>query len=176
MIDLFYWFDKSTKRKSNLSEYCGFCDVTYRDVIKHVHTRWLSLETAVTRALQQYSALRSYFLSEGITIIILLMLCTVLCLFILDPESLARFERLKAAFSKPITEIYFLFFQAALQCFLRLNKFLQREDPQIHTIYGQIHSFVTKLAGKFLRVSAIKDAGDDVCGLANSYREKQLPG
>lgn len=66
MIDLFYWFDRSTKRKSALSSYCTFCDLVYRDIIKHVHTRWLSLENAVNRVLLQYivRALKSYFLSE----------------------------------------------------------------------------------------------------------------
>ena len=65
MIDLFYWFDKSTKRKASLMEYCSFCDIDYREIVKHVNTRWLSLERAVSRVLQQYDALKSYFLSEG---------------------------------------------------------------------------------------------------------------
>ena len=64
VIDVFYWFNKSTKRKSNLSDYFDFCDTTYRDIVKHVNTRWLSLERAVERVLQQYTALRSYFASE----------------------------------------------------------------------------------------------------------------
>ena len=65
VVDIFYCFDKSTKRKAGLAEYCTFCDVTYRDIIKHVNTGWLSLDKAVYRVLQQYSALKSYFLSEG---------------------------------------------------------------------------------------------------------------
>ena len=65
IIDLYYWFEKSTKRKANLVQYCSFCDIDYRDVIKHVNTRWLSLEKAVYRVLQQYDGLKSYFLSEG---------------------------------------------------------------------------------------------------------------
>ena len=40
-IDLYYWFDKSTKRKSGLRSYCTFCDQEYRAIIKHVTTRWL---------------------------------------------------------------------------------------------------------------------------------------
>ena len=47
-------------------EYCDFCDVNYRAIVKHVNTRWLSLERAVHRVLQQYCALKSYFLSEGL--------------------------------------------------------------------------------------------------------------
>ena len=53
VIDLFYWFDKSTKRKASLQRYCHFCDTTYREIVKHVNTRWLSLERAVGRVLQQ---------------------------------------------------------------------------------------------------------------------------
>ena len=33
VIDHFYWFDKSTKRKASLSDYYTFCDVTYRDIV-----------------------------------------------------------------------------------------------------------------------------------------------
>jgi len=66
MFDNYYYFDKSTKRKSELLEYCVFCDTQYRKVLKHVSTKWLSLELAVDRVLRQYPGLRSYFLSEGI--------------------------------------------------------------------------------------------------------------
>ena len=85
-VDLYYWFDKSTKRKNELSDYCEFCDVRYRAVIKHVSTRWLSLEYAVQRTLQQYPALRSYFLSSH--------------------ETQARFQRLQQLFENPMTEVY----------------------------------------------------------------------
>ena len=61
VVDLYYWLDKSTKQKNQLSKFCDFCDVKYRKVIKHVSTLALSLELAVERALKQYSGLRSYF-------------------------------------------------------------------------------------------------------------------
>lgn len=70
MIDIFFWFDKSTKRKACLSEYCSFCDIDYRQIVKHVNTRWLSLERAVGRVLLQYDALKSYFLSEGLSFLL----------------------------------------------------------------------------------------------------------
>ena len=66
MVDTFYYFDKSTKRKNGLAEFCQFCDVEMRKILKHVSTRWLSLEAAISRTLQQYPALRSYFASEGL--------------------------------------------------------------------------------------------------------------
>lgn len=61
VIDLYYWFDKSTKRKNTLQSYCVFCDHECRSVVKHVSTRWLSLELAVERALKQFSGLKVVF-------------------------------------------------------------------------------------------------------------------
>ena len=33
VIDIYYWFDKSTKRKGSLEDYCCFCDIRYKQVI-----------------------------------------------------------------------------------------------------------------------------------------------
>ena len=62
-------FDKSTNRKVLLSEYCNFCDTIYRYTIKHMNTRWFSLEKEVYRVLQQYDALKSYFISQGLLLV-----------------------------------------------------------------------------------------------------------
>ena len=64
VVNIFYWFDKSTKRNGSFEEHCYFCDVQYRKVIKYISTHWVSLEVALERALKLYAGLRSYFLSE----------------------------------------------------------------------------------------------------------------
>ena len=46
-----------------LQGYAEFCDQEYRDILKHINVRWLSLERVVERILLQYSSLRGYFLS-----------------------------------------------------------------------------------------------------------------
>ena len=33
VVDIFYWFDHSTKRKSKLAEYTDFCDQEFRKII-----------------------------------------------------------------------------------------------------------------------------------------------
>ena len=50
-VDVGYWFDKSTKRKAGLEEFCAFCDTSYKEVVLHSSTRWLSLEQAVSHIL-----------------------------------------------------------------------------------------------------------------------------
>lgn len=52
LVAVFYWFDKSIKRKCSLKEYCHFCDKEYANIIKHVSTCWLSLGRAVERTLE----------------------------------------------------------------------------------------------------------------------------
>ena len=42
--DVYYWFYKSSKRKSVLKEYNEFCNEIYSEVIRDVSTRWLCLE------------------------------------------------------------------------------------------------------------------------------------
>jgi hypothetical protein len=73
-----------------------------------------------------------------------------------------------------MTEVYLLFYQAALQLFIRFNQFLQREDPIICAISAQIVKFLKNLFGKFVTIQAITDARNDITNV--SYKEEQLPG
>lgn len=128
-VDIFYWFDKSTKRKGILREFCTFCDSEYHEVVRYVSVRWLSLERAVYRILQLYTSLQSYFKSEK--------------------ESQARFRRLLSAFNDPMTEVYFLFYESVLPTFTHTNLLLQREDPNIYLVADAIRTFLKKLLSKF---------------------------
>lgn len=138
VVDIFYWFDKSTKRKNSLKEYCQFCDHSYRSVIKHVSTRWLSLELAIERCLKQFRGLASYFKSEN--------------------ESQARFRRLQNCFEDPMLEVYLLFFQAVLPSLTNANKFLQSEEPLIHIMRSQLTKLLKKVMARFIKPCFISDA------------------
>ena len=88
------------------------------------------------------------------------MLNKLVILLYIDEHD-ARFERLLAKFQDPMTEVYLLFYQTALQTFVHFNMLLQREDPIIPIIHAQINSFLQKLATKFLTVRAVKAANGD---------------
>ena len=87
-----------------------------------------------------------------------------------------RFQRLRALFSKSMTEIHLLFYQSVLQLFIRFNMFLQRGDPLIPVLYDQMVSLLTKLAGKFLPVAAIREAEGDFYTIKYREYEDQLQG
>lgn len=153
VVDIFYWFDKSSKRKDNIHDYCCFCNVEYKQVLKHVSIRWLSLERAVERILKVYNVLKSYFLSE----------------------SQARFKRLHSIFSNPLSEVYLLFYQSILPVFSKFNLFLQREDPCIHLVYDHCQSLLRKLLNKFMEVSALRDQNAcDVDHLNNQLSDETI--
>ena len=85
-----------------------------------------------------------------------------------------RFDRLKKAYEDPMAEVFLLFYQASLQPFISMNKFLQREEPLIPIMADQMNNFLKKLFGKFVNVSAIKAASSIVN--VDYGRDKQLPG
>ncbi|XP_071501886.1 uncharacterized protein [Diadema antillarum] len=153
--DLFHWFDNSTKQKMDPVQYHTFCDITYQQAVKHVDTRWLNLETTVSRILQQYGSLKSYFLSKD--------------------DKAPYFGRLRVLFEDPMTEVYLLFYQSALQTFLQFNAFLEREDPVIPIVHAQMQSFLQKLASKFVRVQTIKEAKGDFMNMHYKALDVQVP-
>jgi hypothetical protein len=152
-VDAFYWFEYSTNRKGGLESFCIFCDTEYKQVIKYCSTRWLSLESSITRLLRMYEPLKSYFLSNS--------------------ESQPRFKRLRTAFEDPMTEVYLLFFQATLPLFNRLNLLLQRSDPSIHLIFSQIRAFLKTLLCKFVLPTIVSTA-DDITAVEYTLPENQL--
>lgn len=136
-IDLYYWFEKSTKRKGVLTEYMDFCDETYAKVLKHVSTRWLSLERCVERTLAKYEGLKSYFLSEDFA----------------DE----RFNRLKKAFNNPLTEVSLFFHHASIPLFNNFNKLLQSDEPVIHMLQGSIEKLAMSLANRIIKPQVVRD-------------------
>ena len=62
-VGCYYWFDRSTEREGNLSEYFHFCNEEYQAVLKHLSVRWLSLEKCAVKVLRKFPSLKSCFLS-----------------------------------------------------------------------------------------------------------------
>jgi hypothetical protein len=47
-----------------LKEFCYFIDIQYKQILRSVKTRWLSLQPAITRLISMFLTLNSYFLSQ----------------------------------------------------------------------------------------------------------------
>ena len=95
-------------------------------------------------------------------------------MFLMIDSTCDQFDRLNAAYSRPMTEVYLLFYQSALQLFISLNKFLQWEEPIIPVVYDQLRVFMKKLFSKFVVVSEIRSSEGDPSKI--DYVGKHLPG
>ena len=94
----------------------------------------------MNRVLLEYEGLKSYFLSEN---------CRD-----------ARFQRLRRSFENPMTEIFFMFFQASLPTFTQANKLLQREEPCIHILFDRMLELVRSFLKRFISPRVIRRATD----------------
>ncbi|XP_033967957.2 uncharacterized protein [Pseudochaenichthys georgianus] len=153
-VDVGYWFKGSTNRKGYLTEFCELHGSEYLEILMHVSIRWLSLERCLTRILQQYEPLASYFKSSD--------------------EKQPRFRRLLEAFSNPMTEVYLLFYQATLPVFSTFNLLLQREKSSIFLLHDEIRSFIRKLLSKFLKPAALQH--QELHDILYKDPSNQLPG
>lgn len=63
ILKIYSHFSMSAKRREELKSFHEFVDCEWRELIRHVGTRWLSLNPCIERILLNYSALCSYFLS-----------------------------------------------------------------------------------------------------------------
>ena len=64
LIKIWYYLDKSSKRKTLLKELQKFHSVENRKTLKHVSTRWLSLGQCTTRLVEQWEPLAEFFKEE----------------------------------------------------------------------------------------------------------------
>lgn len=94
MVDNFYFFDKSTKRKNELAEYCTFCDVQYRKILlSHYQERYPSvLDNEVGNFHFSPSNLRYHMYIKVATE--LTLACLLLCRLRHEAQALILFNNL----------------------------------------------------------------------------------
>lgn len=65
VLKVYSHFSVSASRRENLRGFFEFVDIEWREILRHVCTRWLSLYPAVERLLQSWPAITAYFRSLG---------------------------------------------------------------------------------------------------------------
>ena len=152
IIDIYYHFRRSAKRKQQLRDFMEFNNNEVRKIIKHVSTRWLSLGRCLDRTLKQWDSLESYFLSY----------------FDLDDDPVnrdphdkpSRETRLVQAFKEPDTKLYAMFIQSVIPIFDSFNTFLQSEEPLIHVLFQSGMRLYRSLLTRFVLPEVIASTDD----------------
>lgn len=86
---IFQFFHIFTVRVEHLKEFCEYANVEYKNILGSVKTRWLSLLPAITRIIDIYPGLKSYFEKQE-------KCPTILKSFFNDPMSIVWFHFLQS--------------------------------------------------------------------------------
>ena len=129
LVDIYFHFDRSSKGKNILVDFCAFCDNEYSKILQFSPVRWLGLSEYLARTLKLFPSLRSCFLSQDIKN---------------GERILTPLDRLIDSFSNPMLQIYCTFLRSPLQR-------LQRSDPVVHIIYSLLFNTTCILLSRFIK-------------------------
>ena len=164
-------------RKEEFKEFCDFVNITYKKILVHVETRWLSLLRVVERVLQLWPALVSYFNSHP------------------DAEKRGRVQTLKEQMCEE-TKLYLLFLNFILTTVNAFNVAFQATSyTTIHLLYPEMKKLTKRILSYFVNLEIINlidptqtpyqedvnhlgdddmEIGNDTRDLANNLREEGM--
>lgn len=155
VLKIYAFFSSSAKRREKRKEFCEFCDVEFREFLRHVVTRWLSLNPAITRLMQNWTALKSYLISLGDD-------CPrhlrILLNLNMDAEELQE--------EGDVVEVYLLFCNNILSLFEEVVKNLEKDATTSVDLYAIMKSFMDKL---------IQRRDDEFYGYLTKLKLQRLP-
>ena len=160
LVDIYFHFDYSSKRKNLFVEFCEFCDQEYSKILKFHSVRWLGMSTCIERVLKLFPSLKSYFLS-------------------LNPEVKKGVElkmrknRLINAFKHPLLKLL-MFLDSILPPLIQLNLLLQRVDPVIHILYNPLFSCTSLLLSRFAQPDLVREYQRREVSFDDIKKKKQL--
>ena len=155
LVDINTHFYMSVKRKDQLKEFCDFVNVTYKKILAHVETRWLSLLRVIARILEIWPALKSYFESHP------------------DSEKPGRVRNITIQMCDDTTKLFLLFLSFLLPT---VNAFSTAFQATTYTTIHQLHPEMSRLTKRIL--CYFVDAGvidiNDVTNTPYEDRNHQL--
>lgn len=148
-VQIWYFFQKSSKRQRVFEEFQAFVECKPHKLLKAAQTRWLSLEACVLRLLEQYDALLSYFRSTD--------------------ETSATIERIVNSLENPLSRLYLMFLCDSLPVINNFNKLMQKQSPTIHILSREIHTFLKKIYLRFLSPNVVQGTQISSIELDNAH-------
>lgn len=104
----------------NLEEFEAFTSTKPHKLLHPAQTRWLSMHTVVSKILEKYDALKSYFTSAALV------------------DKLEAPEMILQRLSIPVTKLYLMFLDFVLPIFDTLDRHMQSESTQIHVLHNAV--------------------------------------
>lgn len=114
--------------------------------IKHVSSRWLTIDGAAKRVLQQWPALVKYFVT-----------------FIPRNKNnltkTAKYNRIVARLKRNVMKAELCFVSCSAEIFSAFTGLFQRQEPLVHVLYDDLRKVTLTLAGRICKPSVIIESG-----------------
>jgi len=141
ILKLFYWFKHSAARREDYKTVQISLQLDEVFLLRHVPSRWLSLQPAVVRIVSQWSAIKSYFkhLPE-------------------DDKAIEKNDHYKAfqiLLDNPQTFVQLQFVSEVAPLFSGFLEMFQHEGPMVHVLYTALCDLVRKVMLRFLTTDAV---------------------
>lgn len=162
-------FSISPKRVESLKEFQTFTNTPIHKILHPVQIRWLSLENAVNRIVEQYNALISFF-TDAVT-----------------NEGVLDTQHILTALQDPLTNPFLIFLQFGLPLFTNIYKDMQSEQPKLHELLSSISGTYKTLLEYFVkrgeavfarnelqRACEFSPIGGNIIGCQNFINERVL--
>lgn len=144
IISIYYYFKDWPSRWEDFTIIQNQKGLPNLHFVKHVSSRWLTMEQAACRVLQQWDAIIEYFLkflpSKQAKVI-----NTITC------KKIVNFLR------KRTIKIELMFICSSSSLFTKFTGLFQREEPLIHVIYQQMKDLVLTLMGRICKNEIVKE-------------------
>ena len=148
LVDVYYHFRNSVNRMTSLHQFAEFCCVEYKCVLKHCETRWLSLRRAISRTLDMWDPLLSYFTSHE------------------EVDKPGKVKTIFTLMNKPSTKLWLCFLSSTLAVFDKFNILFQISSTStIHKLYGESVRLLSTVLGFFIKPDVIRKHSDDLTKL-----------
>lgn len=136
--DVYAHFSRSSKRQDVYKEFQAFFDAEPLKLLSPAQTRWLSLQECVNRILEQYEALKNYFILTANE----------------DPSH--SNDRIVASLQNRFIQAYLEFLSFQLERLNAFNRLFQSERPLLHNLKHEVESLLKAIASDFMKVSIVK--------------------
>ncbi|KYN50089.1 hypothetical protein ALC62_00117, partial [Cyphomyrmex costatus] len=139
--EIYNYFSNSPKRVETLKEFQKFANVKIHKILHPAQTRWLSVESVVVRILEQYEALKLFFIDASVSS---------------DRTSAGTAKSILQKLQDPLTKMFLMFLEFVLPIFNNLNRELQSTSPQIHNLHKRICTIYKTLLEYFIKRTVIQ--------------------
>lgn len=136
--NIYNYFSNSSKRIDMFNECQVFCTLKPKKLLHPAQTRWLSLQAAVDRVVENWEALILFFTNESFN------------------ENLQTCNTILESLKNPIYKLYFYFLSYILDITNKMNLEFQSEKNKLHVLLKRVSDLYKNILRNYLNPDYIK--------------------